>query len=112
MTFSLFDHPHFKPLLARKNLAALFTAEAEIDAMLRFEAALAEAEAEADVIPEAAGRHQPSSRPWRFSRGMTRPLLQVSPATGWWCRHWSKKSEKTWRRCIGLICILARPVRM
>jgi len=52
MTFSLFDHPHFKPLLARKNLAALFTAEAEIDAMLP---ALAEAEAEADVIPEAAG---------------------------------------------------------
>lgn len=54
MTYSLFDHPHFKLLLARENLTALFTAEAEIDAMLRFEAALAEAEADAGVIPKAA----------------------------------------------------------
>ena len=54
MTYSLFDHPHFPPLLTREDLAALFTAEAEIEAMLRFEAALANAEAEAGVIPEAA----------------------------------------------------------
>ncbi|MEZ5932370.1 MAG: 3-carboxy-cis,cis-muconate cycloisomerase [Alphaproteobacteria bacterium] len=54
MTSSLFDHPHFRPLLGRADLAALFTAEAEIAAMLRFEAGLAEAEAEAGVIPKAA----------------------------------------------------------
>ena len=54
MTFSLFDHPHFKALLGRDDLGALFTPEAEIDAMLRFEAALALAEADAGVIPEAS----------------------------------------------------------
>lgn len=54
MTSSLFDHPHFKPLLSRDDLAALFSAGVEVAAMLRFEAALAEAEAEAGVIPEAA----------------------------------------------------------
>ncbi|MGI9485377.1 MAG: 3-carboxy-cis,cis-muconate cycloisomerase [Geminicoccaceae bacterium] len=54
MTFSLFDHPHFKTLLGRDDLSMLFTAEAEIDAMLRFEATLALAEADAGVIPEAA----------------------------------------------------------
>lgn len=54
MPYSLFDHPHFKALLAREDLAALFSADAEIEAMLRFEAALASAEAEAGVIPKAA----------------------------------------------------------
>jgi 3-carboxy-cis,cis-muconate cycloisomerase len=54
MTYGLFDHPHFQTLLARTDLAALFTADAEIQAMLRFEAALAEAQAAAGIIPEAA----------------------------------------------------------
>ena len=54
MTFSLFDHPHFKSLLGRGDLAALFTPAAEIEAMLRFEEALALAEAEAGVIPPEA----------------------------------------------------------
>ena len=69
MTFSLFDHPHFKSLLGRDDLAALFTPEAEIDAMLRFEAGLALAEADAGVIPaasaaaiiEAIGRFEPDA---------------------------------------------------
>lgn len=54
MTFSLFDHPHFKTLFGRDALAALFAPKAEIDAMLRFEANLALAEADAGVIPEAS----------------------------------------------------------
>jgi 3-carboxy-cis,cis-muconate cycloisomerase len=54
MTYGLFDHPHFQTLLAREDLAALFTADADIQAMLRFEAALADAQAEAGVIPAAA----------------------------------------------------------
>ena len=67
MTFSLFDHPHFKTLLGCEDLKALFTPEAEIAAMLRFEANLALAEADAGVIPnvsaaaiaDAVGRFEP-----------------------------------------------------
>ncbi|MEM9624790.1 MAG: 3-carboxy-cis,cis-muconate cycloisomerase [Pseudomonadota bacterium] len=51
--FSLFDHPHFEMLLGREDLKALFAPEAEVQAMLRFEASLALAEADAGVIPEA-----------------------------------------------------------
>ena len=54
MTYSLFDHPHFKMLLGRVDLAPLFAPAAEIQAMLRFEEALAMAEAEAGVIPETS----------------------------------------------------------
>ncbi|MEM7022570.1 MAG: lyase family protein, partial [Pseudomonadota bacterium] len=54
MTFSLFDHPHFAALLGNAGIAGLFTPEAEVAAMLRFEAALAEAEAELGVIPRDA----------------------------------------------------------
>ena len=54
MNHSLFSQPYSPPLLAREDLAALFTADAEIEAMLRSEAALAEAEGDAGVIPEAA----------------------------------------------------------
>ncbi|MEM7042969.1 MAG: 3-carboxy-cis,cis-muconate cycloisomerase [Pseudomonadota bacterium] len=54
MTSSLFDHPHFKSLLGHDNVAGLFTPEAEIDAMLRFEEALALAERDAGVIPPDA----------------------------------------------------------
>lgn len=54
MTFSLFDHPHFSMLLGRDDLCSMFAPDAEILAMLRFEANLALAEADAGVIPEAA----------------------------------------------------------
>ena len=54
MTFSLFDHPHFRTLLGRNDVSALFSPKAEIDAMLRFEESLALAEADAGVIPKAA----------------------------------------------------------
>ncbi len=54
MTFSPFDHPHFEGTFMRSDLAASFTPEAEIAAMLRFEAALAEAEAELGLIPADA----------------------------------------------------------
>ena len=67
MTFSLFDHPHFSALLKHEDIASLFGVEAEMTAMLRFETALAEAEAELGVIPgeaalaitEAAGDFEP-----------------------------------------------------
>lgn len=55
MAFSLFDHPHFSALLRHAEVAELFGAEAEISAMLRFEAALAEVEADLGVIPRDAG---------------------------------------------------------
>jgi 3-carboxy-cis,cis-muconate cycloisomerase len=54
MTYSLFDHPHFQGLLQDEAIALLFEVEAEIEAMLRFEGALAEAEAALGVVPEAA----------------------------------------------------------
>ena len=54
MAFSLFDHPHFARLLEQAEVAAWFTPEAEVEAMLRVEVALAEAEAELGVIPNDA----------------------------------------------------------
>jgi 3-carboxy-cis,cis-muconate cycloisomerase len=54
MTYGLFDHPPFQTLLAREDLTALFTPDADIQAMLRFETALAEAQAEAGLIPAVA----------------------------------------------------------
>lgn len=54
MTVSVFDHPLLSGLLGDEEVAGLFTLKAELDAMLRFEAALSEAEAEEGVIPAAA----------------------------------------------------------
>lgn len=55
MTVSLFDHPLFSTLLRHEEIAELFGVDAEISAMLRFEAALAAVEADLGVIPRAAG---------------------------------------------------------
>lgn len=54
MTISVFDHPFLSGLLGDEELAELLSAEAAIRAMLRFEAALAEAEAEENLIPTEA----------------------------------------------------------
>ncbi|MEX6506384.1 3-carboxy-cis,cis-muconate cycloisomerase [Jiella sp. M17.18] len=54
MSASAFDHPILSGLVGDEELATYFTAAAEIDAMLAFEAALAEAEAEAGMIPSEA----------------------------------------------------------
>jgi 3-carboxy-cis,cis-muconate cycloisomerase len=55
MTVSPFDHPLLASLVGDGEVAARFSLAAEIDAMLDFERALAEAEAELGVIPAAAG---------------------------------------------------------
>lgn len=85
MSFSLFDHLHFKTLLGCDDLAALFAPEAEIEAMLRFEAMLAMAAADAGVIPEAS------------AVAITKAIRQFRPAVetlqagvvrdGSWYRH-------------------------
>ncbi|WP_333473655.1 lyase family protein [Xanthobacter dioxanivorans] len=54
MSASVFEHPFLGTLLGDDEVAAHFTAASDLAAMLRFEAALAEAEAEAGVIPQAA----------------------------------------------------------
>jgi 3-carboxy-cis,cis-muconate cycloisomerase len=55
MTVSAFDHPFLSGLFGDEEIEAFLGAEAELAAMLRFEIALAEAEAETGVIlPEAA----------------------------------------------------------
>lgn len=54
MSYSAFDHPVLSGLVGDDEVAAFFSLDAEIKAMLAFEAALAEAEARAGVIPEAA----------------------------------------------------------
>jgi len=51
-----FEHPFLSGLLGDAETAAFFTAEADIAAMLQFEAALARAEAANDVIPETAAQ--------------------------------------------------------
>ncbi|MBB4009966.1 3-carboxy-cis,cis-muconate cycloisomerase [Allorhizobium taibaishanense] len=50
MSTSSFDHPYLSGLFGDEAFAALFTAKADIDAMLAFEAALAKAQAEHGVI--------------------------------------------------------------
>lgn len=55
MSASPFDHPFLSGLLGDDEVSALFSAEAEIGAMLSFEAALAAAEAAEGVIPAEAG---------------------------------------------------------
>ena len=54
MTVSPFDHPYLSGLLGDEEIASLFSAAAEIAAMLDFETALAKAEAGEGVIPQEA----------------------------------------------------------
>jgi 3-carboxy-cis,cis-muconate cycloisomerase len=56
MSVSVFDHPVLSGLLGDGQIASFFSIEAELKAMLGFEAALAAAEAEKGVIPEAAAK--------------------------------------------------------
>ncbi len=54
MTASPFDHPFLSGLLGDEEIGRYFTAEADIRAMLSFEAALAKAEAAHGVVPQEA----------------------------------------------------------
>lgn len=56
MSVSVFEHPFLGALLGDEEIAAQFGAQADIAAMLRFEAALAASEADAGVIPAAAAQ--------------------------------------------------------
>ncbi|MBX5155875.1 MULTISPECIES: 3-carboxy-cis,cis-muconate cycloisomerase [unclassified Rhizobium] len=56
MTASPFDHPFLSGLLGDDEIAPYFSAEADIRAMLAFEAALARAEATHGLIPAEAAR--------------------------------------------------------
>src|SRR5688572_13801074 len=56
MTVSPFDHPLLSGLLGDETVAQQFSAEADIAAMMAFEAALAEAEAEEGAVPDAAAK--------------------------------------------------------
>jgi 3-carboxy-cis,cis-muconate cycloisomerase len=53
---SPFEHPFLSGLLGDDEMAAALSVEAEVAALLRFEVALAEAEAELGVVPGEAGR--------------------------------------------------------
>ncbi|MFT4182836.1 MAG: 3-carboxy-cis,cis-muconate cycloisomerase [Rhizobium sp.] len=54
MSISAFDHPFLSGLLGDEEISAYFSADADIRAMLAFEAALAKAEARHGVIPQEA----------------------------------------------------------
>ncbi len=54
MSVSPFDHPFLSGLLGDEEIAEYFSAKADIRAMLTFEAALAEVEAQHGLIPPAA----------------------------------------------------------
>jgi 3-carboxy-cis,cis-muconate cycloisomerase len=54
MTASVFDHPILSGLLGDQDVAAQFSAAAELQAMLAFEVALAKAEAGEGLVPAAA----------------------------------------------------------
>ncbi len=57
MTISAFDHPFLSGLLGDEEIAPYFSAQADIRAMLGFEAALARAEAIHGLISQEAARH-------------------------------------------------------
>lgn len=52
MSLSPFEHPFLSGLFGDSEIVELFSAKADIDAMVRFEMALAEAEAEAGIITD------------------------------------------------------------
>jgi len=54
MAISAFDHPFLSGLFGDEDVAVHLSAEADIAAMLAFEAALARAEAKAGIVPAAA----------------------------------------------------------
>ncbi|WP_426122548.1 3-carboxy-cis,cis-muconate cycloisomerase [Pararhizobium sp. PWRC1-1] len=54
MTASPFDHPYLSGLLGDEEISAFFSAEADIRAMLSFEAALAQAQADHGVVSKEA----------------------------------------------------------
>lgn len=54
MSVSPFDHPFLSGLLGDEEIAAYFSAKVDVRSMLAFEAALAKAEAQHGVIPQAA----------------------------------------------------------
>jgi 3-carboxy-cis,cis-muconate cycloisomerase len=57
MTISAFDHPILSALVGDDEVAAAFSVEADVKAMLAFEAALAQAETAAGLVPaDAAAR--------------------------------------------------------
>jgi len=56
MSFTPFNAPLLAPLLGDGELTPYFSVRSDIEAMVRFEAALAKAEAACGVIPEAAGQ--------------------------------------------------------
>lgn len=56
MSVSPFDHPFLSGLLGDPEVAFQFSAHADLSAMVSFEVALAQAEAEEDVIPQSAAR--------------------------------------------------------
>jgi 3-carboxy-cis,cis-muconate cycloisomerase len=55
MSYSVFDHPILSGLVGNDEVAACFSTDADIRAMLQFEAALARVEGRLGVIPPAAG---------------------------------------------------------
>jgi 3-carboxy-cis,cis-muconate cycloisomerase len=54
MSIAAFDHPFLSGLLGDEEVAAYFSAQADIRAMLAFEAALAKAQAREGIIPSEA----------------------------------------------------------
>ncbi|MDR7031042.1 3-carboxy-cis,cis-muconate cycloisomerase [Rhizobium rosettiformans] len=66
MTASPFDHPYLSGLLGDEEVSSLFSAAAELEAILAFEVALAKAEAAECVIPAEAA-HAIETAAHRFS---------------------------------------------
>ncbi|MBE7636802.1 3-carboxy-cis,cis-muconate cycloisomerase [Sneathiella sp. P13V-1] len=54
MTVSVFEHPYLKELLGNEAVSAFFSVEADVKAMLQFEAALAKVEAAQGIITAKA----------------------------------------------------------
>lgn len=75
MSVLVFEHPFLRALLGDDALAAHFSAAADLAGMLRFEAALAEAEGAAGVIPPAA-----ATRIAEVARGFSPDLEKLAVA--------------------------------
>lgn len=83
MSPSVFGSPLYKGLFGDEEVNALFTAEAEISALIQVEAALARAEAEVGIIPKdeglalAAALEQITIPPAEIVRGATESAVPV-----------------------------------
>ncbi len=112
MSISAFEHPFLTGLFGDdEEISSLFTAYADIAAMLKFEAALAGAQADLGIIPAHAAERIMSA-----TETMEPPIWRnwstARHAMAWWFPPLCAICEKLSVKTSPPMSISARPVRM